>query len=137
MSKSFSSLSLQRLISYSLEVNVIIVAACVPTIRPLFSLFISTLQSSYRSKKTHSKLHSSHANNPEAHKLSTRVVAGESTPNDIWDRHGSESDMLPYNRIREVIELEVRYEQRNHGLRRDVEEAVDTPESTIYTKNMV
>ena len=44
--------------------------------------------------------------------------------------------MLPYNRIREVIELEVRYEQRNHGLRRDVE-AVDTPESTIYTKNMV
>ena len=45
--------------------------------------------------------------------------------------------MLPYNRIREVIELEVKYENRQERLGREEEEGVDVPESAMCAKTLV
>ncbi|KAL6714323.1 hypothetical protein ACLMJK_007746 [Lecanora helva] len=108
-----------------LEVNFTIIAACIPTVLPLYNLAKEKLQSSYpsssrrtRPRFPHHHEHDRHTNG--LHKLSTKIIGGVSSakPPSPWHYPGGDdggvgrSEMLPYNRIREVIEMDVVYEDR-------------------------
>ena len=82
--------------------------------------------------KTHRRLHNGHDAHPS---LQTRVVGGLSVPKNAWHYPGNDADMLPYNRIREVIELDVRYENQLGTAGHDEEMAVHSSQKPMSVKN--
>jgi len=68
-----------------------------------------------------------HEQQTSLHKISTRVTGGKPVPKDTWRYQSSQTDMPPYNRILEVIELDVIYEDRNRASFMDEESAVQIP----------
>ena len=45
--------------------------------------------------------------------------------------------MLPYNRIREVIEMDVRYEDRKADHGKDDADVAEVPQTAMFTKSVV
>ena len=97
---------------------------------------IEKLQSTCSSKKTTlGRLRHAQELHPSLHEMTTRVLGGAATSSASRHRPESDDDMPPYNRIREVIELEVNFEARKAHMARDREGMVALPPEVVLADN--
>ncbi len=113
-----------RSLLHSLEVNIIIIAACLPTLRPIFKNLFDGFQ--IRLSITR-KSHTRDGHSYELQPVATKTVRPANKPSREapcgWqNENGSQINIVPINRDLEVRELDMRLEDRGKdGVEKDEE----------------
>ncbi|KAF6220469.1 hypothetical protein HO133_002901 [Letharia lupina] len=141
----FSWITVDLLIWNALEVNVIIFAACLPTLRPIFKTLFDNIQVRVSmTRKSHSKLPSPrHESSYELQTVPTKIVRPANSASrgaaDSWpNENSSRVNIVPTNRILEVTEMDTRFEDRSKdGKGKDEEYGWNESRAATSTRNVV